>query len=151
MMDSNESIYKAISILRCSPNAEDIEVYDALVATGVKPQIAARVIEFLPMVYCRLILTSKGVKFANSFRRRLSDGGVSASKLLSSEPLWEACVAFANMEAKSGVSGKDLWIIAARSAEFHAVNQMLNGGSKLKDLILTSSVLMWPEHGPSPK
>ena len=148
MVDSNESIFKAASIFRHTPNAPDIDVYDALVATGLNPKIAARIVEFLPMVYCRLILARKGVKFANTFQR-LSGETMFTDKLLSSEPMWEACVAFANAEAKSGVSGKDLFIIAARSAEFNAVNRLLNGGSKLEHVVLTSPLLMWPEDGPS--
>jgi hypothetical protein len=49
----------------------------------------------------------------------LSDG-----RSLSSEPLWEAAVAFARTEVEHGVPGKDLLALAARSAEFDAANQL---------------------------
>ena len=149
MLDFNTSISKAIYIFRRSSDASDVDVYNALVASGEEGQNAARIVEFLPIVYCRLILVSKGVKFADTFRRTLSEGQLSADKPLSSEPLWKACVAFANTEVRSGVSGKELLVIAARSAEFDAVNRLLNGGSKLEQITLLPPVLMWPEHGPS--
>jgi hypothetical protein len=76
------------------------------------------------------------------------NGKVSPERLLSSEPLWNEVVAFARYEAKLGVSREDLFTIAGRSAEFDAVNQMLNSGSNLSDIVLTPTLLTWPEDGP---
>ena len=36
------------------------------------------------------------------------------------------------------------------SAEFDAVNKLLNRGSKPEDIVLSTTVLMWPEEGPTP-
>src|SRR5690348_15269100 len=108
MMNTIQSIAKAVSLFRCSPHAQDIEVYDALVEIGVDRQIAARVVELLPMAYCRVILASKGVRFAETFRRQLSETEISGPRLLSSELLWKPCLAFASSEANSGILGKDL-------------------------------------------
>ncbi|WP_260793151.1 hypothetical protein [Occallatibacter riparius] len=38
--------------------------------------------------------------------------------------------------------------IALRSGEFHVINEFLNCGSKLKDLVLTPPLFLWNEDGP---
>jgi hypothetical protein len=57
-------------------------------------------------------------------------------------------VSFAKAEVGRGVSEKDLLAVAGHSAEFDAANQLLNRGSRLEDLVLTTALLKWPQEGP---
>jgi hypothetical protein len=143
----NEDLSRAVAIFRSSPNSKDDEVYRRLVADGVEHHLAAHLIEFLPIAYCRLILAGSGARFSNTFRRKLPDGTY-GTYLLSSEPVWDAAVTFAHSEADRNVPGRDLLAVAARSAEFHAANQLLQKGSKLENLSFTPPILIWPESGP---
>ena len=140
-------ISRAIAIFRNSPNLRDEDVFRVLVEQGTTRDLAARLVEFLPMAYCRLILRNSGARFSDTFRRTLPTGR-SQEKRLDSEPIWHAAVSFANAEADQGISGNDLLIVAERSAEFHAANQLLNKGSKLENLEFTPPVLTWSEDGP---
>jgi hypothetical protein len=144
----DEYISRAVGLFRSSPHLADEAVFGALVKQGMGKGVAARLVEFLPMAYCRLILRNSGVRFSEMFRRALPDGSCQ-EKPLSSEPVWNAVVPFARAEAEGGVSGNDLLLVAARSAEFHAANQLLDKSSKLENLAFTSPVLAWPEDGPS--
>jgi hypothetical protein len=83
------------------------------------------------------------------FRRRQYDGSLSHEQTLASEALWAEIVSFARAEQAGGVAGKDLLAVASHSAEFHALNQLLNRGSKLENIALSTVVLMWPEEGPT--
>ena len=141
------SIKKAAAAIRTLQSCDDLRIYEELTADGVEPSIAARLIEFLPMAYCRLLLESKGVQFSNKFQRRLSNGRTSEERLLSSEPVWNAIVLFARNELRCGVSSQDLLAIAGRSAEFDAINKLLNNGSK-PDIVLDPVVFAWPKNGP---
>ena len=143
----NENISKAVARFRSSPNLGDDEIYRALVGDHVESRLAARLVEFVPMVYCRLILRDSGARFSDSFRRMLPDGKPQELPL-SSEPVWNAALAFARAEMERGISGKDLLVVAARSAEFDAANKLLQEGSKLERVAFTSPVLPWPEVGP---
>jgi hypothetical protein len=78
----------------------------------------------------------------------LSDGRISAEKPLSSEPIWNAALLFAQDEVARGIAAKALLLVAARSSEFDAVNQLSNGVSDLKYVVLTPTLLTWPEDGP---
>jgi hypothetical protein len=67
---------------------------------------------------------------------------------LSSEPVWNAVVAYAHTEVERGVSSQNLLAVAARSVEFDVANQLLNKGSKLENIRFNVPVLGWPENGP---
>jgi hypothetical protein len=59
-------------------------------------------------------------------------------------------MSFARAEQGRGVAGKDLLAIASHSAEFDAVNQLLNRGADPEDVVLSTAVLRWPAEGPTP-
>ncbi len=144
----NQDISRALAIFRDSSSAGDVEIFWTLVNSGIERRCAARLVEFLPMVYCRILLSDSGARFAKTVRRRLPDGGLSAETPLSAEPIWNAALEVAKAEAERGVPRKDIWLLAARSAEFDAANQLLQKGSKLTDVVFTEPILTWPENGP---
>ena len=144
----NPVIAEAVTIFREFPNASDVEVLRRLVATGCERVMAARLVEFVPMAYCRLLLADSGVRFSGCFQRKLADGKLSAEQRLAANPLWAEAVSFAESEKKAGITGKALLVLAARSAEFDAANQLANQGSKLEDIVLMPTVFQWPEAGP---
>jgi hypothetical protein len=144
----NEDISRAAGLFRSSPNLGDEGIFGTLVKQGIERELAARLVEFLPLAYCRLILRNSGAHFSETFRRALPGSG-SQEKPLSSEPVWRAVVTFASTEVERGVSGNDLLLVAARSAEFHAANQLLDKGSKLENLAFAPPVFTWPEEGPN--
>ena len=115
----NDDISKAIATFRAFPNLDDYAMYRALVAAGVDHRRAAHLVEFLPLVYSRLIFRNSGALFSHTFRRSLPEGRFQEQPL-ASEPLWNEAVTFANAEGERGVSGQDLLAIGARSAEFDA-------------------------------
>jgi hypothetical protein len=144
----DDLISTAVAAMRRFPSLGDVELYRILVADGLEAALAARLVEFLPMAYCRLLLKDSGVRFPNTFQRMQARGKNSSARLLSSEPVWNAVIAFARDEAARGISRDDLLAVAGRSAEFQAVNQMLNQGSNLRDIVLTPTLLTWAEAGP---
>ena len=144
----HSDISKAVALLRSSPHLDDDELYRVLVAGGMDRQRAARLIEFLPPVYTRLVLHDSGVRFSDKFRRLLSNGGTSYEGSLSDEPVWNDAMKFASDEAQRGLTKQDLFAIAGRSAEFRAINQLLHQGSKLENIKGMPLILPWPELGP---
>jgi len=143
-----DSIAKAVALMRRSPSCTDLEIWRKLVAGGLDASVSARLVEFLPMAYCRVMLERSGAKFSASFQRSMANGQITPEQPLSSEPVWNAVLAFAKAETDRGISEEDLVTLAARSAEFHAANQLLNGGSKLKAITFTPVVFPWPDDGP---
>ena len=147
-MKTADAIAQAVALLRSRTDLGDVAIYRELAGNGVDRPIAARLVEFLPMVYCRLIFVKAGLQFPETYRRALSDGTYSPSVSLSSDALWNEAKRFAEAEMNSGVKGQRLLAIAVRSAEFDAANKLLNSGNKLEEIKFTEPLLLWPALGP---
>lgn len=143
----SDYIHKAVSTLRELRDLDDLGIYKALLADGLRPPLAARLIEFVPLAYGRVLLTKTGARFSDSFQRKLPTG-VLQERLLSSEPVWNAALEFARRESQRDISVQDFLVVAGRSAEFQAANELLNRGSELENLVFTPYRLPWPEDGP---
>ena len=145
-MKMADAIMQAVALLRSQ--MDEFALYRELVQRGVERPTATRLVAFLPMVYCRLILVESGLRFPETYQRTLPDGTHSPSIPLSSESVWNEAMTFAESERRNGVKGQALMAIAERSAEFQAANKLVNGGSELKDVRFTETLLTWPESGP---
>ena len=140
----NAIIAKAIEVLRQSPDSTDIDVFESLLAIGLCRQHSARLVELLPIAYSRAMFQKSNVRFSDSFYRE----GSAEIKNLSDEPIWSTISTFAADEIKRGITSRDLFLIAARSAELDAINQLLNNGGTLDNLVIHSLVFLWPFDGP---
>lgn len=143
----HESIARALAFMRTSPPMEDYEIYSALVRDGIEPRSAARLVEFLPVIYGRIILERFGVNFSHTYCRALANGGYSAPQPFTSDPVWNAAVAFARAEVTSDLAEEDFWAVARRSSELIAANKALKAGDDLKGGT-SETVFLWPEEGP---
>jgi hypothetical protein len=141
----NEAITKCLTIFRSSPELDDQSVFRELVEKGIQRSLAARVVEFLPIAYCRLLLLKSGVQFSDTFTRSASPLKIQS---LSSEPVWVSLLAYAESEIREGATSQDILMVAGRSAEFQAINKMLDKKAELKNIVLTPILLPWPESGP---
>jgi hypothetical protein len=142
------TIILAVNTFRNYPALTDEAIYHKLVKHGLSRVVAARLVEFLPSAYCRVILESTGARFAESFRRKRRDGTISHEIELKSDPIWNAVIAFAQKDVNAGLSREAKLRLAGRSAEFQAANKLLYQGSKLENIAFTSAVLPWDENGP---
>ena len=138
-------IAQAVTTMRRVPDADDLSLFGALRELGMKAPLAARLVEFVPLVYCRLLLSRAGVHFSDYFRR-----GNAESELTPfvSDPVWNAVLEFAETERNGGFQYHEFVAVAGRSAEFQGVNDLLNQGSKPQDIALLPVVLPWSEEGP---
>ena len=143
----NDAIAKAVTIFRKSPDLDECGRFRHLVSDGIERRVAARLVEFLPIAYERVLLADSGVRFPDLFERNLP-GGAHDKRLLSSEPVWNVSLEFARNEQSCGVSKQDIMALAGRSAEFHAANELLRNGGRLDGIGFVPSLMLWPECGP---
>jgi hypothetical protein len=141
----DEAIAIALEIFRNSADLDDESVFQAVVDKGVERSLASRIVEFLPIAYCRVLFINSGVQFSNSFTRGMSPLKIQSLSLV---PEWVFFLAYAEREIRRGATKQELLMVAGRSAEFQAVNRMLNKKAELKNIVLSPIVLPWPEDGP---
>lgn len=139
----NNDIPMAVELLRRCPELDDQQLYRALTGKGVSSPTAARLVVLIPIAYGRIILERAGACLSATFREERSQG-MSKELALTSEPLWDPIITFAKNEVAQGASSQEIMLIAGRSAEFEAANQLLNSGSKLQNLAFGSPTIAWP-------
>lgn len=137
----DELLCCAVDIIRSCPQLEDAEIVRRLNDMGIESAYGARLVLFLPIAYCRLLLRDTGARFSDSFCRMLPDGTISPEQTFSSEPLWNAAVSFAQREVARGIAADKLLSLAGRSAEFQAANSLLQKGCPIEDIAFTSPIL----------
>jgi hypothetical protein len=67
-------IKQAAMLFRASPMLGDDELFEMLVVRGIDRRLAAQLVEFLPMVYCRILFEGSGASFPESYYRTAPDG-----------------------------------------------------------------------------
>jgi len=109
----------------------DAEVRSELDRRGVEPWLAERLVTFLPLAFGRRVLA--GVQFSDVFL----DGGT--QRPLAGEPVYTAASERAQRAIRAEVER-----IGLRGSEVNAVNNALNGGAALDDLVLGPPALPSP-------
>jgi len=143
-MMKDATIAIAAGVLQQFPSENDEQICLRLIDAGIPAESSPRLLEFLPIAYCRVLLVGLGVRFSNEFQRIQADGSLSSARLLTSEPLWNPVMEFVNRQLQEGIPKHLLLRIAGRSAEFDAVNQLLNRGSNPTHVALTPVIFTHP-------
>ncbi len=133
-------IEQSFEIFLAHHHRADEPIYSSFKKKGWDEITCSKVLVFVPLAFCRLLLYSSGVSFSEYYINMQSD---TKEKIkLSSEPFFDT--AFNIAISKSKIFNKDYFMaIAKRSSEFNVINRSLNQGSNLEDLILTPPVVFF--------
>ncbi|MBX9775851.1 MAG: hypothetical protein K2Y71_15845 [Xanthobacteraceae bacterium] len=136
---------------------EDIDILRHLTSEGCSRALAEKLLVFFPHSCALNVLADTGVVFSKNFRCMRSDGSVGPSRPLISDPDWVAIDSF--VSERMAAEKDALAVIMTRSAEFDSINQALNNGSELKNLVSEDPIFMFtaasgladaPESAPKP-
>jgi hypothetical protein len=134
-----------LAVAEEQPQASDPCWFQALTAANVAPAVAERLIAFAPMAFVEVALG--GVQHPTEYRLV---SGVSAGppQLLASEPAYvvakrEAVRISATSEGKAAFQN-----LALRSGRIKATKDLLNGGSKLEDIVVGQPLVLLGRFSP---
>ena len=115
-----------------APRAEftEDEVYAAMTDAGIADPVTDRAYKFTQIAWGRVLLAGMGIRFAPEYTCFNGAGEVIESGRLTDQPYFAAATAAADRYA--GTPGFKL--LALMAAEVHAVNELLNEGSKPENL-----------------
>ena len=136
-----DELTKRINIVRTiafKTRGEDSEVFFDKVESQIpEPEIAGRLMVFLPNAYCRLYFRALGFEIPETYQRILADNSLEKPEQYNSDGVYTRC--FWNGEAYLKKYGDDdvFRSVVERSATFSVIFQMLDKGSKLEDIVLT--------------
>jgi hypothetical protein len=113
------------------------EAYAAMADAGIPDALAARAYTFTQVAWGRTLLDGLGVQFSLQYLCFDASGTIVESGDLADEP----CFAAATRLAERYKGSPGFKRLAMMSADFHAVNNALNGGSKPEDLVTSPACL----------
>ncbi|GAB2939873.1 hypothetical protein GCM10027048_00100 [Hymenobacter coalescens] len=124
--------------------ADDESVQQFLLAQGVDEALANQVVAFLPLAFGRIVLEQLSLQFSEEYSRVGASGRIHSGYSLAAEPVFLAATSLARQLVATGQWSQELhWPVAMWSAEFHAVNNLLNAGSQAENVELSPPVLLW--------
>jgi hypothetical protein len=113
------------------------QIHDAMAEAGISAVDSDKAYKFTQIAWGRVFLKSLGVRFSPDYVCFSGAGEVIETGRLVEQPYYAAAMSVAQRYA--GVPGFQR--LALMAAEVHAVNELLNKGSKPENLVTSSPVL----------
>jgi hypothetical protein len=136
-MSPDDSVQHVARLFTTDPEFTEDGVYAAMVTANVPDREADVAYKFTQAAWGRLLLDGMGIKFADDYYCLDGNGEVVDSGKLSAEPHFIAATRLARRHSTQAGFKR----LAAMSADFHAVNQALNAGSRPENLLSAPLVL----------
>lgn len=140
-MPLDDAVRTAVRILQSQVHLDDEEVVRAIVEQGVHASQATRLVQFIPIAFCRFVFRGSGVQFAENYVVLGPDGQPADELPLRDEPVFREAMAQCEAAAAAGQRAPYFLPVAARSAGFKAIQDLLQRGSRPEN-ILTSPPLI---------
>lgn len=130
-----------------TPRAEFTEddIYAAMADAGIPESVADRAYKFTQIAWGRAFLAGMGVSFSPEYTCFNGAGAVIESGRLADQPYFAAAIA----AASNYVGTPGFKLLALMAAEVHAVNELLNKGSKPENLATVAPALFMEPPTPS--
>jgi hypothetical protein len=130
-MTVREAILLAIPVFASHARGGLFAIREEIERVGVPPELAAEIVEFLPLALARALLDGMGIHFEDHYVRQTARGRVIGQKLLSDEAVFREGLAIANEISSDGGA---FIAVAGWSVEYQAINKAMNSGSRPEDL-----------------
>ncbi|MCW3052666.1 MAG: hypothetical protein JWN14_1836 [Chthonomonadales bacterium] len=118
--------------LAANPDLTEDEAYEALTDAAVSASLADRVYKFTQIAWGRLLLGTDGIAFSNEYVGLDAEGNIRENGKLNEEPCFNAA---SHIDPRY-ISLPACQRLALASAEVAAVNNALNAGAKLENLVM---------------
>ncbi|KAA1241004.1 hypothetical protein [Aquimarina sp. RZ0] len=137
--DFNSDVKKAIDIIGSAKSLENDELLTLLTRNGIEENNAIEIITFLPIAFVRKWLAD--LDWPKTYLEHYSDSK-RLSKRFSDNHQYLTMEEIVDHYWNDNPNNDVIVNIAGRSAEFNAINQLLNDGGKMTDIRMTETVII---------
>ncbi len=137
--DFDSDIKKAIEIIGNSKSLENDELLALLKRNGIEENDGIEIITFLPIAFVRKWLAD--VDWPKTYLEQYSDSK-RISKRFSNNHQYLTMEEIVDLYWNDKPNNDIIVNIAGRSAEFNAINKLLNDGGKMADIKMTETVII---------
>jgi len=140
--DITAAVRTAIEVFQSHPELDDDGIADLLEKKGITEPLTTRLIQFLPIGFCRVFFSPQGVRFPGHYVVMTPDGKHGGEFQIEHEPIYVAARQAAQEEWNAGRGGRPFLAIAARSGSYKAIMQLAQDGSSLDKILCSPPILM---------
>ncbi|WP_042501803.1 hypothetical protein [Algibacter lectus] len=137
--DFDSDVKKSIDIIGSEKSLENDELLTLLTRNGIEENSGIEIITFLPIVFVRKWLAD--VDWPKTYLEQYSDSK-RISKRFSDNHQYLTMEKIVDHYWNDKPNNDIIVNIAGRSAEFNAINQLLNDGGKMSDIKMTETVII---------
>jgi hypothetical protein len=139
-MTVREAILRAVPVFAAHTARGPDELRRELTRVGLSVDVAAEVVEFLPIAVARAVLQGMGVRFADHYVRRTAQGQVIGEKRLDEEPVYREGLLMADEIGRMGEAA--LMAVVNHSPEYLAISKALNAGTRPDQLTCSPPTML---------
>jgi hypothetical protein len=153
-MENSEAIKLAWRVFVEHPTSNEQVLETALAEAGIPQPLVYLASEFMPLAFGRILLAEMGVTLRDEYVRYIWEEGKMVErerKKLADEPFFVEALKIARSKRGWWNPGKKFLAVAARSAEFNAVTEMVKRGSRAENVVLTVPYLQFRESPGKPE
>ncbi|HET7229677.1 MAG TPA: hypothetical protein VFJ16_06735 [Longimicrobium sp.] len=140
-MDAQTAVERALPLFRTTEPNDWAALSGGLARAGLPGEMAGDVAALMPIAFGRELLDGMQIEFSPEYAVHTPGGEVRIAGQLADHPVFAAAAALASRMVERQEGGEDFVAVATWSAEFAAVNQALNAGSDVSDLVAGPPVI----------
>jgi hypothetical protein len=141
-MDAQSAVAAALPVFGATQPGQWGALRAGMARAGIPAPLAAEVVAFMPIAFGRELLHGMGIDFSPDYATYSPEGGTRVAGKLAEQPVFAAAAALAAGMVERQEGGDAFVAVGTWSSEFSAVNQALNAGSQLSDLVAGPPVVI---------
>lgn len=133
-------INQAISVFGANPGADQNQLIDSIKAFCGNEPLAVALYRFIPIAYCRLFIPEP--VYPDEFVVVVDQNATQLTFSFSADRVYTAVLAESRKRLDGLEKQDDLWAIFYHSADFRAINDALNHGAQLTNLVCSPTYFL---------
>jgi len=148
-MNVRDAIRRAAPVLAQYGQGDPQILLAGLLRAGLSNEQAHDAVRFIPLAFGRDVLDGAGVVFSDTYLRIAGPQSAGEERPLNDEPFFREALSLATLVATE--IGFDAFnTVAMQSSEFQALNNALNAGAQLENLIASPPAMMYDTAAAAP-
>jgi hypothetical protein len=141
-MNVRDAIRRAAPVLAQHGQVDSEFLLAWLLRAGLSKEQAHDAVRFIPLAFGRDVLEGVGVVFSDTYLRIAGAESAGEERALNDEPFFREALSLAPLVA-SEIGFDAFNTVAMQSSEFQAINNALNAGAQVENLVASPPAMMY--------
>lgn len=144
-MSLHDAVETTLTLLQQKPKADDDTLRHDLIAAGIAPELAIKLVCFVPIALCRMVFGANGVQFAPNYITVDAAGNATGTASFQNDAVYQEVYRCCSRVLAPGQQAEPYRLVAARSPDYRAIMDL-----HLKQGFALNALSLPPPHLPLP-